>query len=109
MFLKGRFLIGDGHVQRNGFLPLAEENNIVMMFPQVKNFSSNNTIRLEVQVKPSWEWPLNPDGCWDHWGYLGENDVTDNYQFATKYGLQMGGVARMIERVANIKMLPFSK
>ena len=52
---------------------------------------------------------MNPDGCWDHWGYLGENDVTDNYQFATKYGLQMGGVARMIERVANIKILPFSK
>ena len=48
MFLKGRFFIGEGYVQRNGFLPLAEENKIVMMFPQVKNLSGYNTIRLEV-------------------------------------------------------------
>ena len=27
--------LGDGYIQRTGFLPLAEANNIVMMFPQV--------------------------------------------------------------------------
>ena len=30
-----RSWLGDGYVQRLGFLGLAEENNIVMMFPQV--------------------------------------------------------------------------
>ena len=27
--------LGDGYIQRTGFLPLAEANNIVMIFPQV--------------------------------------------------------------------------
>ena len=30
-----RSWLGDGYVQRLGFLGLAEENNIVIMFPQV--------------------------------------------------------------------------
>ena len=29
--------LGDGYIQRTGFLPLAEANNIVMIFPQVSS------------------------------------------------------------------------
>jgi len=86
----GRFWISDNYVQKSGFLPLADTNDIVMMFPQ---------------IRPSWDWPWNPDGCWDCWGYLGETEASDMFQYATKYGWQMRGVARMVERVANIQML----
>ena len=33
---QGRFWISDNYVQKSGFLPLADTNDIVMMFPQVK-------------------------------------------------------------------------
>jgi len=78
--------LGDGYIQRTGFLPLAEANNIVMMFPQVRHSMVD---------------PVNPSGCWDWWGYCGD---ADNYQYATKQGRQMGGVARMVERAAGISL-----
>ena len=34
-FSKERSWLGDGYIQRTGFLPLAEQNDIVMLFPQV--------------------------------------------------------------------------
>ena len=44
---QGRFWISDNYVQKSGFLPLADTNDIVMMFPQVKqkiiSIKINNT------------------------------------------------------------------
>ena len=71
--LQERGWLGDGYIQRTGFLSLAEANNIVMMFPQIKHSVLN---------------PVNPSGCWDWWGYCGDSD---NAQYATKEGLQMRG------------------
>ena len=53
---------------------------------------------LTVQVKHSL---VNPLGCWDWWGYLGE---ALNLQYATKRASQMAAVARMVADVADINM-----
>jgi len=75
--------IGDGYIRETGFLPLAQANNIVMVFPQIKAGGAN------------------PNGCWNFWGYLGD---ADNYQYATKQGKQMKAMAKMVEKTANISM-----
>jgi len=82
---QGRENIGDGYIRQSGLLPLAEANNIVMVFPQIKQ----NWLQG------------NPFGCWNFWGYLGDQA---NYQYATKEGYQLEAVARLVERVANISM-----
>ena len=55
---------------------------------------------LCLQIKQNWL-QGNPAGCWNFWGYLGDQA---NYQYATKEGYQLGAVARLVERVANISM-----
>ena len=77
--------VGDEYIKRIGFLPLAEDNDIILMFPQIKHSLVHG----------------NPLGCWDWWGYLGDAFM---FHYATKQGKQMVGVARMIERVAGIEM-----
>lgn len=54
----------------------AEINNIIILYPQ-----THTTV-------------LNPNGCFDWWGYTGP-------AYATKDGLQIGGIASMIRRVTN--------
>ena len=91
-------------MQKSGFLPIGEANNIVMLFPQVLYyFISINTSSILLQIKHN---PLqgNPSGCWDWWGYLGLGGDLVGYTYATKHGKQMAGVAQMIEKVANISM-----
>ena len=42
--------------------------------------------------------PLNPQGCWDWWGYNDFSfDMTGHY--ATKDGLQIAAVWRMVQRL----------
>ena len=104
LWSQGRENIGDGYIQQSGLLPLAEANNIVMLFPQVINlWTFYQTIfnsPLPLQIKQSWL-QGNPAGCWNFWGYLGDQA---NYQYATKEGYQLEAVARLVERVANISM-----
>ena len=78
-------MVGDGYIQRTGLLPLSEDNDIILMFPQIKHSLLQG----------------NPLGCWDWWGYLGDAFM---FHYATKQGEQMAGVARMIERVAGVDM-----
>jgi poly(3-hydroxybutyrate) depolymerase len=59
---QGASYVGDAFVKRSGFLEVAEANRIVLLFPQ---------------VEPSYQ-PLNPNGCWDWWGYEGEDYATQN-------------------------------
>ena len=60
-------------MQRAGYLEIAETNRVVLLFPQ---------------IEPSFQ-PLNPNGCWDWWGYEGE-------AYATQAGPQVRAVRRMI-------------
>ena len=75
--------IGENYAQHGGFLPAAQQAGVVLLFPQVKHSLSN------------------PTGCWDWWGYLGDQDA---FHYATKEGSQMAGIARMVERAAGIEL-----
>jgi hypothetical protein len=61
--------------------------------------AAHDTIVLYPQVQPSqptmmfWWQPLNPNGCWDWWGYTG----TD---YAVKPGVQIKAIMAMVDRLA---------
>ncbi len=59
--------VGTDFIELSGYLPWAEANDIVLLFPQVEK---------------SVVAPLNPYGCWDWWGYTDEN-------YAKRNGKQM--------------------
>lgn len=59
--------VGTDFIQQSGYLPWAEANNIILAFPQVEK---------------SMMAPLNPHGCWDWWGYTGDD-------YANRNGKQM--------------------
>jgi poly(3-hydroxybutyrate) depolymerase len=70
---QGASFVGDQFVRRAGYLEIAESNRVVLLFPQ---------------IEPSFQ-PLNPNGCWDWWGYEGE-------AYATQSGPQVRAVRSMI-------------
>jgi poly(3-hydroxybutyrate) depolymerase len=59
--------VGTDFIELSGYLPWAEANDIVLAFPQVEK---------------SMMAPMNPHGCWDWWGYTGED-------YAWRSGKQM--------------------
>jgi len=67
--------IGMTFVEGSGFARWADSNRLVVLFPQVS-----------ASV-------LNPKGCWDWWGYTG-ND------YLTKNAPQIAAIWRMVERLA---------
>lgn len=75
--LQGRMYLNDTFVAHAGYSCYAEELETIVIFPQVINSV------------------LNPKGCWDWWGYTSP-------AYASKFGLQMNSVRKMIERVARI-------
>jgi len=70
--LQSREQLGDEFAILSGYLPWAEVNGIVLAFPQ---------------VKPQ---PSNPLGCWDWWGYSGDN-------FLLRDGPQMLALVNWLE------------
>jgi poly(3-hydroxybutyrate) depolymerase len=70
---QGASYVEDNFVRRAGYLAAADAGRIVVLFPQ---------------VAPSFQ-PLNPNGCWDWWGYEGQ-------WYATKAGPQIAAVRRMV-------------
>jgi poly(3-hydroxybutyrate) depolymerase len=70
---QGATEIGREFVESAGYLEVAAVNSIVLLFPQ---------------LAPSYQ-PLNPNGCWDWWGYEGED-------YALKRGAQMAALRLMI-------------
>ncbi len=50
---QGRETLDSYFVENTGYLEWAASNNMIILFPQAK---SND---------------LNPNGCWDFWGYTG--------------------------------------
>eukprot|EP01102_Stenamoeba_stenopodia_P010407 TRINITY_DN3131_c0_g1_i1.p1 TRINITY_DN3131_c0_g1~~TRINITY_DN3131_c0_g1_i1.p1 ORF type:complete len:341 (+),score=58.22 TRINITY_DN3131_c0_g1_i1:118-1140(+) len=69
--------IGDTFYTRIGMNEWAESNNIILLYPQAK--------RSDV--------PFNPKGCWDWWGYTGDD-------YATKLGPQVATVKSMLDQIA---------
>jgi len=65
--------VGDAFVRGAGYLEVAEANRIVLLFPQVEKSLQ----------------PLNAFGCWDWWGYDGDD-------YATRDGRQVRAVRSMI-------------
>lgn len=71
---QGASYVKDAFVRRSGYLAAADAGNVVVLFPQ---------------VEPSFQ-PLNPNGCWDWWGYGGD-------AYATRRGPQVMAVKAMVD------------
>lgn len=63
-----------------GYNQWAEANDIVVLYPQTTAWNGPSLNRT------------NPKGCWDWWGYSGED-------YATKNGKQIRAIKSMIDRV----------
>ena len=57
--------VGSQFIENNGLNNWADNNHMVVLYPQTKN---------------SMFMPLNPQGCWDWWGYTGSDYATQNGQ-----------------------------
>lgn len=74
---QGLDAVGDAFVKGSGYARWAETNRLILLFPQVKPSS------------------LNPNGCWDWWGYTGR-------EFLERQAPQMRGVRRMLDRLTDV-------
>lgn len=72
---QNRATVGDAFIKESGYARWADTNRLVVLFPQV--IAS----------------PINPQGCWDWWGYTGRD-------FLTRSATQIGMVHRMLQRLA---------
>jgi poly(3-hydroxybutyrate) depolymerase len=68
---------GEGFVRDSGYAEWADNNRLIVLFPQVKASSDGS----------------NPLGCWDWWGYTGSD-------YLTRSGPQIAAVERMLLRLA---------
>jgi hypothetical protein len=66
---------GDAFIRDTGFARWADTNALIVLFPQV----AGN--------------PINPQGCWDWWGYTGRD-------YLTRDAPQIRAIYRMLERLA---------
>ncbi len=73
--------IGDDFVKGAGYNQWAETNNIVVFYPQV--ISSKFT-------------PMNPNGCWDWWGYTNED-------YSNQKGPQIKAINSMIDEISGVQ------
>jgi poly(3-hydroxybutyrate) depolymerase len=76
--------IADTYVKNSGYNQWADTNNIVVLYPQA------NALFLGTRLPR-----INPDGCWDWWGY-------DDANYAVKNGHQMKAVKLMIDRLSAV-------
>ncbi|MBT8050799.1 MAG: polyhydroxybutyrate depolymerase [Gammaproteobacteria bacterium] len=72
-------VVGTAFIEQSGYLQWAESNGIVLAFPQVEK---------------SMVAPMNPHGCWDWWGYTGD-------EYAYRDGEQMKVLADWIRSLSN--------
>ncbi len=74
-------LVGDAFVSDTGYNRWAETNSLIVLFPQAHDT------------------PLNPNACWDWWGY-------DDPGYATRSGRQMAAVRAMLTRLGGGSVPP---
>lgn len=67
--------VGMAYVEKAGFNPYADSNNMVVLYPQTR---SSNLM------------PMNPQACWDWWGYTDAN-------YANRKGLQIQAVVKLAQ------------
>ena len=67
--------VGEAFTKNTGFARWADTNRLIVLFPQTESSA------------------LNPQGCWDWWGYTGRN-------FLTKDAPQIRAVRRMLDTLA---------
>jgi poly(3-hydroxybutyrate) depolymerase len=72
---QSRILTGDAFTHGSGFADWAESNEMIILFPQMERSA------------------LNPESCWDWWGYTG-------LEFLTRDAPQIKAVAAMVARLA---------
>lgn len=82
-------LIDNQYYTKTGYNKWAESNNIIILYPQVADIPLHLT---DFQHS-------NPQGCWDWWGYTGDN-------YHRKSGVQMAVVKKMIDRVTGASRAP---
>ena len=70
--------VGSDYTARAGYNQWADTNNLIILYPQTVSSSGA---------------PLNPNGCWDWWGY-------NEAGYATKVGSQIAAVRAMLQRLA---------
>lgn len=85
---QGAEAIGETFARKCGYNRWAETNRLVVLYPQA----------IARYGWGPWPWPssfvLNPNGCWDWWGYTGAN-------YHTKAGAQIRTVKAMLDRLAS--------
>ena len=82
--------IGAQFVAGAGYNRWAEANRIVLLYPQV---------RASQAARPGASFQLNPEGCWDFWGYTDPAESLGGPQrrFATRQAPQVAAVKRMVD------------
>ena len=73
---QSRSAIGDAFARQTGFDRWADTNRLIVLYPQTTTGA------------------LNPQSCWDWWGYTG-------HDYLTRVAPQITAVNRMIERLAS--------
>jgi poly(3-hydroxybutyrate) depolymerase len=73
----GGLYYGTTFVRHAGYAPWADTNHIVVLFPQAVSIPY-----------------LNPNGCWDWWGYTDGN-------YANRQGVQIAAIRAMVDRIAS--------
>ena len=72
---QNRETVGDAFITESGFSRWADTNKLIVLFPQVATT------------------PLNPQGCWDWWGYTGRD-------YLTRKAPQITAVMEMLQRLS---------
>jgi hypothetical protein len=72
-------MVGDAFARDAGYNEWAESNHLLVLYPQVASSKLA---------------PMNPLGCWDWWGYTGED-------YATRAGAQIASVMATIRSLDN--------
>lgn len=84
--LQGAEVVGDKYYNGTGYNEIAEANDMIVLYPQ---------------VEPSLSDPLNPQGCWDFWGYSSPDNTNPDYY--SRNAPQLRAVYKMIKRLSEPK------
>lgn len=84
------------HISLHGCNQFAEADNIGKAYVTLTGLNewadNNKTVVLYPQTKASNIMPFNPQGCWDWWGYTGE-------EYATQGGQQIRAIMAMLNNL----------
>lgn len=86
---QGATRIGARFYAGTGYNQYADTNRLIVLYPQVR---ASNGI------------PVNPQGCWDFWGYSGDNASRPDFQ--TRQAPQMAAVMAMVRRLGQARATP---